>query len=167
METRSRLPSWRILFLDAAKNALQPRAQLARVERLGDVVVGADFEARHAVDHVARAGDHDDAELVALAQVARERQAVLARQADVEQHHRRRRALELRAHRGAARGERDLVAVLAEILRQHLPDRRVVVDHQNARRCHRRQVYKPETNCFPPEITSIRAPPTLLSSQCN
>src|SRR6185295_6820583 len=107
-----------VLFLDAAENTLQPRAQLARIERLGDVVVGADLKAGDAVDHVARAGDHDDADVVALAQIARQRQAVLARQPDVEQHHRRRRSLELRAHRGAARGQRDFVSMLPEIVSQ-------------------------------------------------
>ena len=79
-------------LLHAAHHALEARAQLARVERLGDVVVGADLEADDAVDDVAGAGDHDDADVVALAQVAREREAVLAGQA-------RRRAARRRARR--------------------------------------------------------------------
>ena len=75
------------------------REQLARVEGLRHVVVGADLEADDAVDDLARAGDHDDADVVALAQVAGEREPVLARQAQVEQHDVGRRALELGAHR--------------------------------------------------------------------
>ena len=81
--------------LAAAQHALHPREQLAQVERLADVVVGADLEADHAVDHLAGRRDHDDGDVVALAQPAREREPVLARQAHVEQH--QARASRLRA----------------------------------------------------------------------
>ena len=122
--------------LDATHDALQPGAQLARVERLRDVVVGAHLEADDAVHDLARAGHHDDPEVVALAQVPREREAVLARQADVEQHHLGHAALELGAHRGAAVGLDDLVAVRGQVLDEHVAHGAVVVDDQHLARIH-------------------------------
>ena len=48
----------------AAQHAFQAREQLAQVEGLGQVVVGADFQPDHAVHHLARAGHHDDGDVV-------------------------------------------------------------------------------------------------------
>src|SRR5260221_2372212 len=156
---------WRILLLKAPKDALQTGAQLARIEGLGDVVVGADLEAGDAVDHVGGAGDHDDADLVVLAQEARQGQAVLAGKADVEQDDRRAGALHLGAHGHTARRLRHRVAVIAEIVGEHLSDRRIVVDDQHLRRFHHcslcERLYKPETNRFPREIRRIRRAPSL------
>ena len=59
--------------------------QLAQLERLHDVIVGAHLEAGHAVRQVGGAGDHDDADVVALAQEASEREPVLAGKIDIEQ----------------------------------------------------------------------------------
>ena len=81
--------------LHAPQHALDAREQFARVEGLRDVVVGADLEPDDAVDDAAGAGHHDDADVVALAQEAREAQPVLARQLQVEQHDVGRGALDL------------------------------------------------------------------------
>ena len=70
--------------------------------------------------------------VVALAQVAREGQAVLAGQVEVEQHDVGHRALDRGAHRRAVRGLRDLVAVRDEVLVEHVADVAVVVDDQDA-----------------------------------
>ena len=65
----------------AAQHRLDPRQQLAQVERLGHVVVGADFQADDLVDRVAAAGDDHEAAVPVLAQLARDRKAVFAGQA--------------------------------------------------------------------------------------
>ena len=69
-----------------AQHRLDPRQQLAQVERLGDVVVGADFEADDLVDRIAPSGDDDEAAVPVLAQLPGDREPVLAGQAEVEQH---------------------------------------------------------------------------------
>ena len=71
-------------------------------------------------------------DVVALAQEAREREAILAWKADVEQDDVRQAPLDRIAHRGAAVRLRDLVAVRAEVLREHLAHGGVVLDDQNA-----------------------------------
>ena len=121
-----------VVRLHPAQHALDAGEQLARIEGLGDVVVGADLEADDAVDDVARGRDHDDADVVALAQEARQRQAVLAGHADVEQDEVGQIALDLGAHRGAAVGGANVVAVAAQVLHQHRPNARVVVDDEKA-----------------------------------
>ena len=89
----------------AAQHALDAGQQFARVEGLGDVVVGAGLQPDHPVDRVARRRHHDDADPAALlAQPARDRKAVLAGQADIEQHQRRHLALDQAAQADAAFG---------------------------------------------------------------
>src|SRR5213076_3543062 len=43
----------------SAQHRLDAGQELAQVERLGDVVVGADLEADHLIDRIAAAGDDD------------------------------------------------------------------------------------------------------------
>ena len=69
----------------APQHRLDPGDQLARAERLGQVVVGAQFQAEDAVDLVVAGGEEDHRRPVAgLAQPAADLQAVIAGQADVE-----------------------------------------------------------------------------------
>ena len=90
----------------AAQHALDAGQQLARVERLRDVVVGAHLEPDDAVDHRRGGRQHDDRDpRVALAQVAREAQAVLAGHVDVDQREVD-RLLRGQLARGAARSRR-------------------------------------------------------------
>ena len=80
---RARRPGGRL----AAQHRVDARHQLARVEGLGQVVVGAHLQADDAVDVVALGGEHDDRGRGRLrAQAAADRQAVLARQHQVEHH---------------------------------------------------------------------------------
>ncbi|CAM2158050.1 exported hypothetical protein [Paraburkholderia tropica] len=72
----------------AAQDRLDARHQFLRRKRLRDVVVGADFEAKHLVLLVAARGQHDDRNMLralVVAQIAREIDARLARQHPVEQ----------------------------------------------------------------------------------
>jgi len=126
-------PAGRVFFLlGAAQHAFHAREQLAQVERLADVVVGPHFEPNHAVDHLARRGQHDDRHVVALAQPAREREPVLAWQTHVEQHEVGQLGGERLAHRRAVGGLADLVAVRGEIVGNGLADLAVVLDDQYA-----------------------------------
>ena len=69
----------------AAQHGLDPRQQFARVERLGQVVVGAQFQALDAAALVALGGEHDDRHLIVLfAQAAAGSEAVLAGKHQVE-----------------------------------------------------------------------------------
>jgi hypothetical protein len=118
-------------LLHPAYHALDARAQLARIERFGDVIVGAHLEADDAVHHVAGGGDHDDSQVVPLAQVARQAQAVLAGQVDVQQHDIRHRPRERRAHLLARPGLCHLVAMAREVILEHGANLGIVVDDQN------------------------------------
>src|SRR6185295_5110829 len=77
---------WGWLAADAAQDAFHTRQQLARLEWLGDVVVGTGLQADHAVDRIGGNRHHNDADAATfLAQPARKGEAVLARQANVEE----------------------------------------------------------------------------------
>ena len=89
--------------------------QLARRERLGDVVVRATLEAHHAIDLLAARGHHDDRRRDAGAQLAADLEAVDPGEHEIEQDDvgalaqrrtRRRRARSPRASRGS-RASRD------------------------------------------------------------
>jgi hypothetical protein len=127
---RGRLAGGGRLRLQPAQQAPDARQQFAQVEGLGDVVVSAQFQADDAIDEVAGSRHHDDPEVVVLAQVARQRQPVLAGQAQVQQHGVRQFAFDLLAHLQPVRGLREIEAVALEILAQHGAHGRIVVDHQ-------------------------------------
>jgi hypothetical protein len=115
-----------------AQHALDPRQQLARLERLGDVVVGAGLQPDDAVDRIGGRGHHDDAGAAAfLAQPPRQGEAVLARQVDVEQHQRRRLALDETVQCGAAIDRADPEILFGEVIGEQLPLRRLVLDHDD------------------------------------
>ena len=63
---------------------MDARPEFAEVERLGDIVVRADLEADHAIDRIARRGEHDDRSLAARPDTACDRKAILAGEVDVE-----------------------------------------------------------------------------------
>ena len=67
-----------------AQHDLDARQQLARVERLGQVVVGAHLQADDAVGLVAARGQHDHRDFRLRAQLAAQRQPVVAGQHHVE-----------------------------------------------------------------------------------
>ncbi len=60
------------------------RDQLARVERLGQIIVGADLQPDDTIDILALGGDHQHRHVADRAQPAAERQPVLPRQHHVE-----------------------------------------------------------------------------------
>ena len=124
----------------AAQHALDAGDQLARIEGLGDVVVRAHLEADDPVDDRAGGRQHDDRDLrVALAQVPREAQAVLAGHVDVHQREVDRMRGGHRPRGAGALGADRRVAVGDEVFLQHLAHVRLVVDDQDrglgAHRC--------------------------------
>ena len=76
----------RLRALSPAQHRLDAGQQLHHVERLGEVVVGAQLESQHAVDDLASGGEHQDGGLhLLLAQVPKHVEAAPARERDVQQ----------------------------------------------------------------------------------
>jgi hypothetical protein len=113
------------------EDAAHPRQQLSQLERLGDIVVGADLQSGDPVDQVVLSAQHDDAALAFPAQAGGQRQAVLSGQLDVENDEVRRPGLEDPLHGRAVAGLADLEAFGAQIIADHFPDLRVVVHDQD------------------------------------
>ena len=115
----------------APKHRVDPGQQLARIERLGNVVVGAHFETDDAVDVIALGGEHDDRRGVAgTPQAAHDRQAVLARQHQIQNDQVEGLALQQPVHRRRVLREGDLELVLGQISTQQFAKLEVVVDDQ-------------------------------------
>ena len=110
-----------------------PREQLLALERLDEVVVGADVEPLHArVQRVAR-GQHEDRRVVLVAaQLAGDLDAVHARQAEVEDDEIRQERLRVVQRLGAVVGELDVVALHAQRALEDLGDLLIVLDDENA-----------------------------------
>jgi hypothetical protein len=123
-----------LLRLRPAEDRLHPRDELARRERLGQIVVGADLEPDDAIGLLVARGEHEDRHLRAHADVAADLEAVLARQADVEQHHPDLVALELDERLLAGPHPDDAVAVAREVAADELSDRGLVFDEENGPR---------------------------------
>ena len=84
----------------AAQDALDSRDELARVERLRHVVVGADLEPDDLVDVLIARGEHQDRNVGALADPAAELDAVSVGKIEVEDDERRRSAGDLAINSG-------------------------------------------------------------------
>ena len=115
----------------AAQDGADAGDELARAERLDDVVVGAELEAQHAVGLVAAGGEHDHRHALAVAQLAQQVEARAVGEHDVEEHEvgalaagdlepGRQRAGRLRAE-----------ALASEGFRQRNGDRLFVLDEQH------------------------------------
>ena len=117
----------------AAQVRLDARQQLGHLERLGDVVVGAELEADHLVDHLAARRQHDHRRLdAALAQLAADVEAAHARQHQVEEQQIEgvaRRALEPAL---AVRRAVDAVALAGQPIGQRQDDAGFVLDQQDS-----------------------------------
>ncbi len=111
---------------------MDSRHQLAGVERLGEVVVGAHLEADDAIDVVAFGGQHDHRHGVLRgAQAPADRESVLAREHEVEHDEVVANALQLAVHRRGVGGGVDAEALLGEVALEEVAQPQVVVDHQD------------------------------------
>ena len=120
-----------ILWLAAPQHRLHARDELARRERLRDVVVGADLEPDDPVGLLVARGEHQDRNVRAGAHLAADVEAVLARQADVEQHEPDRMPLELDQRLVAVPHPDHAVAVARQVAADELADRRLVLDEED------------------------------------
>jgi hypothetical protein len=103
------------------------RASSARAEGLGEIVVGAQLEAHHAVGLVDAAGEHDDRDGGLVAQRARERHAVLGLELQIEHDQVDHLLGKDGLHRAAVGHRGDAKLVLAEVVHDQLADGGVVV----------------------------------------
>ena len=119
--------------LGAAQDRPQPRQQLARLERLGQIVVGAEFEPDDAVHGVAARGQHQDRRRRPRADAAADLEPVHVGQHQVEDDGIERLArLTARCRPRRVPAMRHAKARLAEIVLHHLGEARVVFDQQDA-----------------------------------
>jgi hypothetical protein len=120
------------------RSASQHRAnasdQLARAERLRDVIVGADFEADDPVDLLAEGGEHDDRNVRARAQRSANLEAALMGEHEIEHDEVEPPALE-RAPRFLPIGNsRGAESVFFQVVAQQAADFTIVVDDEDVRR---------------------------------
>ena len=115
----------------AAEDRAHAGDQLARRERLGQVVVGAEFEAEQLVELVVARGEHDDRRRRVAADLAGDVEAVGAGQAQVEDDEVRVLApVRLEGGRAVGRGQ-DRVAGVLEVVARELHDRGFVIDDED------------------------------------
>ena len=116
----------------AAQHRVNARQQLARIEGLGQIVVGPHLQPHDAVHVLALGGEQDDRGLVLLApQAAQDGQAILARHHKVEDQEVVALAHPQTVQGGAAIGHEHRKAVLAEVAAQQVAQAGVVVDNQD------------------------------------
>ena len=112
-----------------AQDRVDARRDLGERERLGDVIVGAQFEADDAVDEVDGAGEHDDADIPLLPDAPGDAEAVFAWQADIEDEQIRRRHVDQPVERGSIGGKAHFMPGDRQIVGQHRAQSCVVIHH--------------------------------------
>src|SRR5438105_1599851 len=116
-----------------AQYRVDPGEKLARIEGLGQVVIGAHLQADDAVDIVALGGEHDDRRCRGLrAQPPADGKPVLAWQHEIEDHQVVALACELLVHAARIGHRLHLVALAAEVAHQEIAQALVVVDDEDA-----------------------------------
>eukprot|EP01022_Parablepharisma_sp_SALTPOND_P019249 TRINITY_DN325_c0_g12_i1.p1 TRINITY_DN325_c0_g12~~TRINITY_DN325_c0_g12_i1.p1 ORF type:complete len:912 (-),score=299.24 TRINITY_DN325_c0_g12_i1:4616-7351(-) len=117
---------------DAAVDGLDARQQLARAVGLGDVVVGAQFQADHTIGLVGAGGEHDDRDVGLAPHRLAQGKAVGVGQHHVQDHQRELigKTLELGQEGRAVMGQADLVLVLFQIGLEQGAGLLVIVDDQ-------------------------------------
>ena len=116
------------------EHGAHPGDQLAGGERLGHVVVGAQFQADDLVDLAVLGGQHDHRHVRPLAQRPADLAARQPGQHQVEQHQVRPVPVEGLDRVRAGRADRDLEALLAQHVGERVAERFLVLDDEHA--CH-------------------------------
>jgi hypothetical protein len=120
---------------DAPEHRLYPRHQLTDAEGFGQVVVGAELQAEHAVELGGLGRRHQDRHVARPgAQALADLQAVQAGQHQVEDHQVVGLRLSLRQASGAVEGEADLATQVGQVQADQLGDVAVVFDDEDAAR---------------------------------
>ncbi len=117
--------------LGAPQHRFDAGDELARVERLGHVVVGAQFEADDLVDVVVARGEHDHGDARALAQLAADGESVHLRHHDVEYDEVRVGRARLLQRLLAVERLNHIEALVAEVEASELDDVSLVVDYKD------------------------------------
>ena len=129
---RARRAGW----LAAPQHRVHARHQLARVERLGQVIVGAHFQSDDAVHLVALGRQHDDRRPGALRLVvpeaAADRKAVLAGQHQVEHEEVVALARQLLVHRRRVGHRAGFETLLGEVAHHQFAQALVVIDDEDS-----------------------------------
>ena len=133
MSSNFRIPAPGCAPLDAAQDRADARRELVGVERLGDVVVGAEVEALGLVRGGPLGRQQDDRDRAALAELAHDLDAVEVGHDDVQQDDVRADLLGLGQRLLAAVGGDDAEALLAEGERDEFRDARLVVGDEHER----------------------------------
>ena len=139
----------------AAQHGPDPRNDLARTERLADVIVGAELQAQQPVDLVDARRHDDDRNRRERAHLAADGQPVLAGKHQVEQHQRRVVLADFGDCRGAIVDAARREAVGAEVVGQQARELRLVLDDQDQRR-----VGLAHAMCRERKADSMRNPPS-------
>src|SRR5262249_41810653 len=113
------------------QDRLDPGHQLARIERLGQIVVGPKLQSDDLIDVVVAGGDHDDWEIAVSTQVPADLPAVELRQHQVEHYQVRPGRLHFVECLATIRSGLDLEPFLLEVDPGELHDIALVVDDQD------------------------------------
>ena len=119
----------------AAQLRFEPRDQFLQRERLHQIVVGAAAQALHTIVQAAPRGQHQHGRRVlAMAQLAQDREAVSVGQTEIENDGRIGRGHQHGARFGRGRKQIDLVASRPQALGEQLGQQRIVFDNQQTHR---------------------------------
>ncbi|CAM2145343.1 hypothetical protein PT2222_170076 [Paraburkholderia tropica] len=122
----------RVRHAAAAHDRADTRGQLAWIEGLAHVIVGAEFEAEHAVDHLVARGEQDHRQVVAaFAQRAQGADAIQLRHHDVEHHDLRPLGAQLLLQGARGRQLRHGEAAHLQIFGGNVAHDGIVVDEKN------------------------------------
>src|SRR5258705_5993088 len=117
----------------ASQDGAHARDELAWIERLREVVIHARVETRDPLSVLGACGQGDDRRVGAAAQLTEELDPVDVGQTEVEHDERRLHLVEERARALARGGMLDDVSRVAQVERDELRDRRVVLDDDDPR----------------------------------
>ena len=129
----------------AAQHRADPRHQLARRERLGDVIIRTGFQPQYLVALIAARGQHDNRNVAGAcigAKLFRQDHTAGIRQHPVQQDQIRQIAAYLLPRAIRVFGAQCLKARLHHIKRQQLLDRRLIFHNQNLRVHHLSLIFK-------------------------
>ena len=144
VERPSSEPNHRRLVIGPDRGTLAPsveppqhdpdaRQQLAQAERLGEVIVGSEFESDHPVDLIATmSGGDDDREVGSASQFAQEVEAVLLGQAEIENDETEAARCQQLTHLDTIGRTGHVDIILRQKRHDHLPHGWIVVHDENA-----------------------------------
>ncbi len=117
----------------SAQNRAYPGEQLARIARLGQIVVGAQFQTDDPISVLAHGAQHDDGRTIRPGEPATYRQPVLARKHDIQNHEIGSLTRQHPIHLARVGRRFHGKAMAAQELGHDFANSRVVVDDQDAR----------------------------------